>query len=238
MYALGVTAYRLVTGRYPPPGTDPECADDPGRPKPPPLRPPSELAAVGAELERLILKMLSPERAARGTAREVAWALEKAAMRLGPEGDSSIRPTSPPVSSRPAEKLQPRVRQARSDWVIRGLCAAGGLAFAGVWSLAHNEKPRPDPPPWLAEPMVPEERLEETEDATGVADAGVSDAVLASAVTKPRPNVSPLWIGRELPKKPFPGQSRPPCITRQIEIRGLCWWVFPAAKPPCEARNV
>ena len=79
VYALGVTAYKLVTGTYPPPGTDPECADDPERRRPARLLPPSELASVGPELDALILRMLSEDPKARGTAGELVQAFEQAA---------------------------------------------------------------------------------------------------------------------------------------------------------------
>ncbi|MDY7227348.1 serine/threonine protein kinase [Hyalangium rubrum] len=89
VFALGVTAWRLVTDRYPPP-TDPgeegasRCWYQEGglSQSPRALNP-----RVEARLEALILRMLSVRPQARGTARELAEALELTAAQAGPEAD-------------------------------------------------------------------------------------------------------------------------------------------------------
>ncbi len=91
LFALGVMAYRLVTEEYPP-SLEPRDDDD-GRwyvpffsPRPPQAR----NARVHPQLSALILRMLSVNPEARGTARELAEALERAAEQAGPEADQPL----------------------------------------------------------------------------------------------------------------------------------------------------
>jgi serine/threonine protein kinase len=107
VYALGVTAYRLVTGLYPPPGTDPECADEPEIPRPARRRAPSELATVHPELEALIERMLSEKPEARGTASELAQALEKTASNTAEALDLEVKPTRSMVPTEKASRPGP-----------------------------------------------------------------------------------------------------------------------------------
>jgi serine/threonine protein kinase len=92
LFALGVTAYRLVTDEYPPP-TDPrqEGAEvwERGGPGP---RPPRELNARACEeLNALILRLVGqPERRFKGQAQLAAEALEHAANTAGPEADALL----------------------------------------------------------------------------------------------------------------------------------------------------
>ncbi|MFP2927550.1 serine/threonine-protein kinase [Pyxidicoccus sp. 3LG] len=104
VFALGVTAYQLVTGTYPPPPrvTDTVGSSDVEAPQlvSPRLRNP----AVCAELDALILSMLAehPEqRPGGGSAEVVALVLEYAADTAGPEADVAL--------SRPAETGTPSV---------------------------------------------------------------------------------------------------------------------------------
>ncbi len=86
LYALGVAAYRLVTGGYPPPGTDPEALKEQLQVPLPQRRPAHEFnKRVVPELSALIERMLAKEPEARGTAREVAEAAESAAEHAKPE---------------------------------------------------------------------------------------------------------------------------------------------------------
>src|SRR5688500_6128734 len=86
IYALGVAAYRLVTGVYPPPGTDPEALKAQFQVPLPQRRPAHEFnRRVVPELSALIERMLAKEPEARGTAREVAEEAESAVKQAGPE---------------------------------------------------------------------------------------------------------------------------------------------------------
>ncbi|HEX8703803.1 MAG TPA: serine/threonine-protein kinase [Myxococcaceae bacterium] len=92
LFALGVTAYRLVTDEYPP-LTDPAMEESVvwEREGPGP-RPPREFNAhVCEELNALILRLLGPpEKRFKGKARLAAEALEHAADTVGPEADNPL----------------------------------------------------------------------------------------------------------------------------------------------------
>ena len=90
LYALGVTLYRLVTGKYLPP-----CTDG-GEPVPRKVPPPSDLATVGPELEALILRLISEERMARGSAERLA---QEAAV-LAETGGTGLDATHPADAQR------------------------------------------------------------------------------------------------------------------------------------------
>lgn len=101
LFALGVTAYRLVTGEYPPPMEPREDAsglwhlDD--VPPPPPL---ALNPRVVPQLSELIVRMLSMNPEERGTTGELAEALEQAAKETLPEADQPLfTPETQPPSS-------------------------------------------------------------------------------------------------------------------------------------------
>jgi eukaryotic-like serine/threonine-protein kinase len=88
VYALGVSMYRLVTGRYPPPGTDPGSREDCQlAPIPQRLLPQEFNRRVVPEMAVLIERMMASEPEARGGACEVAEAVESAAEHVGEEAD-------------------------------------------------------------------------------------------------------------------------------------------------------
>lgn len=78
VFALGVTAYRLVTGDYPPSATPRMDEEGNWSMEDTDVRPPRELnPQVDPLLSELILRMLSLDPEARGTARELAETLER-----------------------------------------------------------------------------------------------------------------------------------------------------------------
>jgi hypothetical protein len=91
VFALGVTAYRLVTDSYPPltlPGTQPgQCWQPGGSGAPPPrqLNP-----RVDAQLNALILRMLSPRPEERGCALELTEAMELGVAHAPRSADESL----------------------------------------------------------------------------------------------------------------------------------------------------
>ena len=119
LFALGVTAYRLVTEKYPPAAhpMDGEAW----------LWRPEELEHWTArvcnprclpELSALVARMLSPHPEARGSAREVAEALEQAARSAGREADVPLftgeepRPAGLfPLPQRVTVRPPPRIRK-------------------------------------------------------------------------------------------------------------------------------
>jgi serine/threonine protein kinase len=107
LYALGVTAYRLVTGQYPQPGEP--FKDEAGIWQPGELgSPPPHVLNPQVEpcLSALILRMLSARPEERGTAEQLAEALEQAARNLAPESTQPLfdRNAVPP-SAKPSEEF-------------------------------------------------------------------------------------------------------------------------------------
>jgi len=229
VYALGVTAYHLVTGTYPPQGTD----DGPR------LLPPSELATVALELEALILRMLSEHPSVRGTAGELAEALERAEKCAGPGAAQRVRPSNSMLPTERTERPGPtRWQLARqvSRQLVRqhaaalGVAGALGVGLLGVLALP----PLHERPAGLATVEEQEPADAGVEERTvGLADAGVEDSALTAAEAHAygRPG---FVLGEPIPDKPAPGQKKPPCGESQRAINGACWHLLDD-KPPCEA---
>jgi hypothetical protein len=229
LYSLGVTAYFLVTGTYPPPGTDPERCEEEGRASAPRKLPPSELATLAPELEALMLRMLSEYPAVRGTAASLAEALERAAVSAGPQADLPVRPTRAMLPTERAPRPGPTRWQLAGQAARRvakhtsmALFVAGALAvcLAAVLLLP----PSPERPAHFA----PEEEQAAAE-RVGVADAGVDGSMLASV----QPTYRVPGVREPIPEKPERGWKRPPCRPDERAINGACWYTM-TRKPPCE----
>ncbi len=223
VYALGVTAYRLCTGTYPP---APEEGSGPQRR----LLGPRELATVSVGLERLLLACLSEDPRARPPAAALAIGLSAAAEEK--EATQPIVPTSFAADTERTSNPGPRRRFAVPVWLSLGAAAvAGGLL---VMAVSELQRPRPNSPavpewsPGIAE-HVPETPAPETP------DGGVGDEALASAVNVPRVGVPLYALGLRMPRQPFPGQTKPPCEPEiQRAINGGCWFgPSGTKKPPC-----
>jgi serine/threonine protein kinase len=259
VYALGVTAYCLATNTYPPPVLPPELlASDPSF-RPPELEPPEQWVTVCPELAALIRQMLSLEPSARGSAAELEQALEQAFRTAGIQADQPIlpipRPTgrsdvAPPAepperaaratkssANQPIPQRNAEVSAARRSWTHWARVLGPGTAFVGglisvfalqQWLLRH--------PP--VEP--PEGRTLQCQQDSGGADAGTSGLgreALAVRVDTCEPESSREEIGLEMPKKPLPGQARPPCKRREVEINRGCWKLPADSSPPCGERE-
>lgn len=243
IYALGVTAYRLVTGVYPPPGTEPEARED-SRRATTPIRWPAQAlnTRVVPVLSDLIERMLAEAPEARGSAREVAAALEEAAESAGPEADvplgnagwapAGVFPVEVPVAPAPGPVQAPVPAvsaQAPRPWRLPLLVGAvvGVLLTVGLW---------PREPVRSAPPVVWVE-AEETE-----LDAGtVGLAHAAVAISRSPEQSSSDWegIALDMPQHPLPGQLRPDangrCHTKgQVAINGGCWLRIALDADDCE----
>ncbi|MDC0712877.1 serine/threonine-protein kinase [Stigmatella sp. ncwal1] len=217
VYALGMMAYRLVTGRYPPSAS--RFEEGPGgiRLIQTELMAPGQWATLCPELEGLIQQMVSLEPSKRGSAAEVARALERAARKAGRQADVPI--TSGP--SQEQNSKETRVGALRVDGRrLAGLAAAlAALLATGMW--------------WTVEGlpvMVVQSAQEDV--ATGLADES-----LASFEDGGAPVLKTGGIGLDMPRKPFSGQSRPPCEKSEAEINGGCWGRLSEVAPPCGARS-
>jgi predicted Ser/Thr protein kinase len=215
LYALGVMAYRLVTGIYPPPPVQEE--DNTPR-----WEPPEKLATVSPQLAALIKQLLSVEPSARGSARQVAEALERAARTAGKKADAPITVRSvqaAPVHQRWARALRPVL--VRSAWLAAG--AVAGMVLA-LW-VTHP----------LLEANNPASNGEQAD--TEGNTVGLADKEILELAKEARPTEETVGIGLEMPKQPFPGQILAPCKDDlEEEIRGGCW-VRLAKKPPCGKKS-
>jgi serine/threonine protein kinase len=230
IYALGVSAYRMVTGHYPPPGTDPERQLDPERPAPPARLPPRAVnARAMPELAALIERMLAEVPQARPDAREVALEAQVAAERGGSEAEVPLSPfkkqsresgpenknSKPPTSPVPESKW----------WMIPVSLGC----VVGVWCIAHCPSPS---------------GLERDLAGAGSADkpdagvSGVGDAVSVTSRNSVNAMSGRMIIGEKMPDQPFDGQLRPgadgKCARSALfAINGGCWSLVGNVKAPC-----
>lgn len=232
VYALGVTAYCLVTGSYPPPVLPPELLESEPSLKDEQWELPEAQVTLCPELAGLIRQMLSLEPSARGSAAEVAEALEHAAKTAGPEADHPIvrRASGPgePVAKSLARKG--RTRRPRSTHVVcLSLAMAAGVL--AVIALQQGWHPQRQP----TQPHGPDLfHLQRENDRADAGTSGVGDDAVVIEIGEETPEPSRSGLRHEMPKTPLPGQARPPC-GRNVEINGACW-TRPSA-PPCDERE-
>lgn len=223
VYSLGVTAYRLVTGRYPPPAVELEETEKGARLIHAERMPPEAWVSLCSELAALIHQMLSPEPSDRGSAGAMAQALEAAAKNAGPAANQPITPlpaqaptasTGRPVPSRPSVPWPP--------WLAAATCVA---LTVGAWWI--GQQPSVERPAGTS----PTARNSSEE------PVGLAETVLSIPVSMAPPEPTRDGIGLDMPQKPFPGQRRAPCEKPEVEINGGCWVGLRDATPPCGARS-
>jgi serine/threonine protein kinase len=219
MFALGMTAWRLMTGSYPAPSSGPEDVKDD------PLRgygvkvSPEDLRGVSPEVAGAICRMLSDDPADRGSAGEAAQVFEEAAAKAEREEE---RPT-PRGSAKAAAEGSTRPIPSRRllTWKV-GLAAASAALVVALRS-AQN-------PDAAAQALG-------TEEKSDAGPAGIAQGVPATRVGEEPPLMSEQQgLRLNLPKNPLPGQRRPPCSKREIEINGGCWVLQVNMEPPCGPR--
>jgi len=236
LYALGVTAYRLVMGQYPPPFELREDERGDWQVKSPDSRPQLESnPRVAPSLRELLLRLLSDAPEVRGTAARAAQALEAVAAEPPPRRTAESPPAAkvpPPGVPVPAgererpERDRPSSRaRTWSPWLT--LAAAGACAV-----LLWHSRPVPVPPAHVSA------RPPRTSDFH-VPDAG-SSAVGDTSPTEPQatPPLTPEKkpVAQEPLPEPRPGQLRPDkkgrCLGRkQLAINGGCWLEFLTLTP-------
>ncbi|MDC0708252.1 serine/threonine-protein kinase [Stigmatella sp. ncwal1] len=238
LYALGVTAYRLVTGEYPEFAEPTKNAagiwhlEGIASPAPRALNP-----RVAPQLNALILRMLSVQPQERGTAEELAVAMEQAAKHSHPELTQSLFPQEEPVAQAPPltpDATEPIKYPAhRWTWLPRIATAAVLLAL-GAWTgwIARGTSPAPT--------AVIGQKAGVAQGKDGVA-SGVGDAA-ATASSAASPNsATPGVLAEDTPPTPVPGQMRPDAKGRcphkqQIALNGNCWVELEREK--CEALDL
>jgi serine/threonine-protein kinase len=225
IFALGVTGYRLVTGEYPPVPEPLDPRFHVWRTEGPGPQPAHELNPHCApELSALISRMLSRQPKARGSARELAEALERAAKKPEPEADAPLfsGAARKPVAVAPrSSHFQPEDPSWRPRLALAS--AAGLLVLGALWVVDR----------WGWERAA---RHEEAEDAGTVA---VGDSVPATPVPSTHALSAGTAIALEMPDKPFPRQLRPDargqCPNKSlVAINGGCWFQVTGKKEDCQ----
>ncbi len=229
LYALGVTAFRLLLGQYPP---DMDVRqDDEGSwlvtsPDPRPLL--EQNPRLPPLLREVLLRLLSQAPEARGTAALAALALEAAADQRVPERLAQPPPATelPPPhaptpasrSVRPARVSPPPRTRAWKPWLA--------LAAAAVCAVLLCNVPQSPVPPGRVSSSTPPSTASQLP-KPGTAAVGDSSPTGPQASTPPTPKKPPL-AQEPLPEL-RPGQLRPgkngQCPGRmQVPINGGCWF--------------
>jgi eukaryotic-like serine/threonine-protein kinase len=216
VFALGVSAYRMVTGMYPPPVQVREEEGGPGRVEWTVPRAPRELnPQVDAALSALIQRMLAARPEERPPAGELAWELEEAAAVL------RRARTEPPTSSERPTRAALWLRMP--TWARYAACAALGAvvaAMAVAWTL------------WPERQGVGHMLGRQAEDgvSAGLGETGAT----APGAPEPAPS-SGTGLAKPVPEEPLKGQRRAPhCLSpAEVTIKGGCWIAVRDEKPPC-----
>ncbi|ADO74501.1 serine/threonine-protein kinase [Stigmatella aurantiaca] len=242
VFALGVSAYRLVTGAYPPPTHPRDPEGHVWHPEGRGPRPPDELNPhVEPRLNALILRMLSVRAEERGSAGELAQLLEKAAA----DGDSladaplcagSRREQGWRPSSKKAEALRavrpPEPSQTESTLLtLARYLGVALLAGALTWMMTRNP-PLPRP---AHEDAITIAHASFTGEERDGGTSGLADTALPSLVFQPGPPSGWEVISLPMPEDPFQNQRRAPHCQAPLEVtlRNGCWIALRDVKPPC-----
>jgi serine/threonine protein kinase len=259
LYALGVTACRLLTGEYPEVGGP--LQDGQGRWHPEAVIVPRALLG-GSQGEPILrdmtLSLLSADREQRGTAAQWARALEHVVRHVAQEGSPSTAavPDSlpvPPAAEQPAEVPAPkqapgvlakepsgasgaaeRVRRrahTREGWPWLALAAAGLTVVLGV---------RPTPRGEPSEEPALTHAGSSNEDAPGAGTRGLGEAAAATALEQAPAASRHEKLAQEPLLEPQPGQLRPDAKgqcphKRQIALNKGCWLETSLDREGCTA---
>jgi len=252
VFALGVAAYRLVTDAYPPLPLPDMKAGECWRPGGPGAPPPRQLnARVDAQLNALILRMLSAKPEARGSALELAAAKRRGVAHAPASADEplfeweTLRPSQWTDKERAEARFlsgnRPRLRDR--ERVLR-VAQADATAHAQAQQKEAQARVQVTAPTrkekartwltWLAAALAlglwPGEmgsvRIGQPPTA-GEGDAvSLGDAELSSPDEHAQDPVDGA-IAEEPLKKPVPGQLKPDakgrCPSKQIALNGGCW---------------
>jgi serine/threonine protein kinase len=232
LFALGVTAYRLVMGQYPPPMDAQEDEQGGWRVTSPDPRPLLEKnPQVRPMLRECILRLLSDEPSARGSAAQLAEALEAEAekhvaeFRPAATPAPEVSPPTAPVSTR-ASEFQERPRTQAHKWAWRPWLALAAAAVSAVllwpWQPVHA-------PPGSVSASTSEAEHAQVPDA-GTAAAG-DTAPTEPQASHPPPSErksitqdSPFMPAADQPRRQTKPDAKGRCPGRlQVAFDGGCW---------------
>jgi hypothetical protein len=251
LYALGMTAWRLLTGRYP--EVDGQRWDEAGSWSGEgrvPAAPHALNPRVDPRLSALCLRMLSVSPQERGTAAQMAEALEQLAHETASASSQQIFVPEPLRSEVSAP--EPRLAEVKPQVLEEPPGARGSAgpvsprALARPWlrgsatavlvlMLAGGAR-------WVAEGQPEETRHEAgcanpegDEDTTGLGEA----ASLAAVQSFPAPSAREV-LAEEPQPEPVQGQARPDAKGRcpekwQVALNGGCWAPVKGSREACEA---
>jgi hypothetical protein len=260
LFALGVTAYHLVTDEYPPPTQPGESGSEVWRQGGTGARPSRALnPRVSPGLDALIMPLLAvaPVERFGGRLRQAAELLEYAEQGEGPEADELL--------FRWSDEHRPRLRSpGRVRFVAEQDAAAREeLAREELKARSRAREGREQARPWrfasvrravvragmllaglaaavwlgvheAAQLAADSEALKGGHVAVGDNSASTAPAEPATELTDEKKRA----VAAPMPEQPFPGQSKAPCKrTGEVEIRGGCWYRLPDAKPPCKEKG-
>ncbi len=219
LFALGVTAYRLVMGDYPPPMKARQDEAGTWHVTRPDLRPLLENnPQVEPVLREWILQLLSEAPEARGTAAQAAEALEAVAPEHAPAPLARPWPVAEVVPPSSPARVDGGTRAQRGPPLRTARVRKPGLALAAVgvyavllWSL------------WLV--LSPPGATSALTDA-GTTAVGDTSPHGPQASSPPPEEKEP--VAQQAPPRLRPGQTRPDkkgqCPGRkQVSINGGCW---------------
>jgi eukaryotic-like serine/threonine-protein kinase len=240
LYALGVTVYRLVTGEYPPPLRAQWDVANPWRRTGEDVHARLERhAQVEPVLREWLVRLLSLRAEERGTALELAEAMEGAAARAAAAAPATGVESSREQARSAGEVAPPKqavrrvAERERRAW--RALAAAG-LCGLLVWSVRAVQ----------GEPEEGALGVLEACGSGGVPEPGaaaVGDVATSAALASAHPPSSEQEaIAQESLPKPHPRQMRPDeqgkCPSRkQVKINGVCWVELPPMSAEACAEN-
>jgi serine/threonine protein kinase len=230
VYALGVTACRLVTGNYPEMGE--AQRDEHGTWRMESLRLPPALRSARVEppLRALILRMLSMSPEERGTAAQLAQEMERVAASLSNSSAPWSASTKEQIAGQSAGASTSSRAHLRSwrPWLAAG---ASGLAVA-IWARWTT------PAESQEGASVAQEETAEA-DRPGAGPVGLGDAAVSAATGDSPETLGPKVMAEETPPEPQPGQARPDAKgrcprKRQVAFNGGCWKVLSEDQEGCE----
>jgi serine/threonine protein kinase len=233
VYALGVTACRLVTGGYPEMGE--AQRDEHGTWRLESLRLPPALhsARVEPPLRALMLRLLSLRPEERGTAAHLAQEMERVASSL-PDSSAPMNASTKEQVARKSTGASPSSQAQLRSWRPWLAAGAAGLALA-TWVRWMT------PGDSAESASVAQEEIAEARQPDA-GPVGLGDAAASASTGDTSENLGPKVMADEALPEPQPGQARPDAKgrcprKRHVALNGGCWVASPFDREGCTEIN-